>query len=312
MIVQAPPAGVEGDCPLVDDGLAVILARRLQLVQLEQSIRGRVELQVVMSRLVDGGLHIVVLDGDWCILHEAGIGEAAALGQVLEIVPVQRTRQTFAPQNLVVAQGLRHAAVGVHVGEVQFASGLEEAAAALQHGLLVGAEVNDAVGHDDVDGIVGEGIDLIQLLDLAQMELDVVVSKLLGVVRLRLLGDGQLLRRHVDADDPAGRSHQLRRNVHVSAGSASQIQHGRALQQVRDAQPAAVVLGHDVGVDGADGGFNMGWHRRRSAAGIGFEVVGRRQRLAVVVRDGVLDLAGLLRTAGGRGVDEEVAGHGEA
>ena len=159
------------------------------------------------------------------------------------------------------------------------------------------------VGHDDVDGIVGEGIDLIQLLDLAQVEFDVVVSKLLGVVRLRLLGDGQLLRRHVDADDPSGRSHQLRRNVHVSAGSASQIQHGRALQQVRDAQPAAVVLGHDVGVDGADGGFNMGWHRRRSAAGIGFEVVGRRQRLAVVVRDGVLDLAGLLRTAGGRSVD---------
>jgi len=47
----------------------------------------------------------------------------------------------------------------------------------------------------------------------------------------------------------------------------------------------------------------VGRHRRRSAAGIGFEVVGRRQRLAVVVRDGVLDLAGLLRTIGGRGVD---------
>mmetsp|Transcript_28047 Transcript_28047/g.81068 ORF Transcript_28047/g.81068 Transcript_28047/m.81068 type:complete len:285 (-) Transcript_28047:129-983(-) len=266
-----------------------------------------------MTRVVNGGLHIIVLNGNRCILHKTGVGKATLLGQVLEVIPIQRPRQAFAPQHLIIAQALRHTAVGVHVREVQLATGLEEAVAALQNGILIGTEVDNAVRYDDIDRVVLEGIDLVQLLDFSQMKFHVVISKLVLVIGLRLLGHGKLLGRHIDANHPALGPHQLAGNVHVASGTAAQIQHGRALEQVGNAKTAPVILGHNIRVDAIDGILDVGGHRRGRAAGVCLEIVGGRQRLAVVVRDGVLNLARLgSSTVGGRGVDKEVAGHGEA
>src|SRR4029077_873033 len=82
-------------------------------------------------------------------------------------------------------------------------------------GRLVGHEVDDAVGEDDVRLRVGDG----QVLDLPEAELDVRV--LPGPAK----GTGSLdhLRCHVDPDDPAARSYPTRGEETVHPRAASKV-----------------------------------------------------------------------------------------
>jgi len=56
-----------------------------------------------------------------------------------------------------------------HVGELETPARAQDAVDLGEHSVLVGHEVDHAVGDDDVDGFVGEG----QILDQAMVQLDV-------------------------------------------------------------------------------------------------------------------------------------------
>jgi hypothetical protein len=99
--------------------------------------------------------------------------------QMLEVVPVQRAAQAFAIQHRVIAQRRRHAAVGVDIGEVELAARLEQAMHLAQHRVLVGRQVDHAVRHHDIEAGVLQA-QLIQVLDVAEAEIDVVARKAEG------------------------------------------------------------------------------------------------------------------------------------
>mmetsp|Transcript_26515 Transcript_26515/g.74189 ORF Transcript_26515/g.74189 Transcript_26515/m.74189 type:complete len:294 (-) Transcript_26515:284-1165(-) len=284
VLVQEPSGWVSWQGALVHDGLTVVLAVRLQW-QLPETVGGRVELQGLASRLGNATLDLGVLDGDGGILHQTRIRESDLARQVLKVVPVQRSAQALAPEHLVLLEVHGHAAVGIHVRKVQLATRLQQAEALLQHGFLVGAEVDDAVGDDDVEGFRLE-LEVLQLLEVSLLELDVGESELFGVVLLVLAGDVQLLVGHVDADDLAGGTDQLGGDVHVATGTASQIQDGGTLHVVlRQAQSASVVLGDDLRVDFLDGIADILRRGTGRAARVRLQVIRRLQFLAVVVGD---------------------------
>mmetsp|Transcript_35443 Transcript_35443/g.85511 ORF Transcript_35443/g.85511 Transcript_35443/m.85511 type:complete len:380 (-) Transcript_35443:194-1333(-) len=286
MIVQRPSALESRNGTLVNHRLSIILTVRLQTIQLEQPIGGRVEFQVGVSHLVHLPLHGPILDGDGCILHQARVPEAALLPQVLEIVPVEGAAQAFAPEHLILFQFLRNTAGGVHVREVQFAARLEEAVAGPQNGLLVGAQVDDAITDDDVHGPVRQGWDVVELLDQSQVELDVVVSELVRVILPRFLRNIQLLLCHVHADHPSLLADKLGCDVYVPSGAASQIQNCHALDLVRDAESASVILLNDVGMDVRDGPGDVRRGRCGGTARVGFEVRRLLEGFAIVGGDG--------------------------
>jgi hypothetical protein len=76
---------------LVDHRLAIVLALGLQAVQLEQAVGGGEEVDVAHPRR-----HGRIGEGDGTVFHQARVGEAAAAGEVQEVVPVQRAAQAFA------------------------------------------------------------------------------------------------------------------------------------------------------------------------------------------------------------------------
>mmetsp|Transcript_24824 Transcript_24824/g.52907 ORF Transcript_24824/g.52907 Transcript_24824/m.52907 type:complete len:409 (-) Transcript_24824:43-1269(-) len=304
VVVERPPALEPGDRPLVNHGLAVVLAVRLQqpVVELEQAVRRRVELEVGVPQLVDPALHGLVLDGDGRVLHEPRVGEAAPPRQVLEVVPVQRAAEALPPEHLVVAQLFRDAAAGVHVREVQLPPRLEQPEAGFQHGLLVRAEVDDAVADDDVDGPVLQALDVVELFDQSQVEFHVVVPEPLGVVRSRLPRHPQLLLGHVHPDHPPVGSHELGGDVHVPPGPAPEVEDGRPSDLVGDAEPASVILRDDVGMHVGDGLRDVRRRPGGGAARVRLQVGRFLQRLSVVGRDGGV---------GGGLVDEQVRGNGQ-
>ena len=125
VIVERPAALEPRDGPAVHHGLAVILAVRLEGVEPKKAVGGRVELQPRLPQGIHLLSHGPVLDGDGRILHEAGVHETASFREVLEVVPVQRAAEALPPKDFVLAQLLGHAAVGVHVREVELPPRLE-------------------------------------------------------------------------------------------------------------------------------------------------------------------------------------------
>jgi len=63
---------------------------------------------------------------------------------------------------------------------------------------------------------------------MAVQEFDIGVAEALGMPVAVPHRDFQLLRRHVDADHPTGRTDQFRQQIAVAPGTAAQIQHGLA------------------------------------------------------------------------------------
>mmetsp|Transcript_19724 Transcript_19724/g.54859 ORF Transcript_19724/g.54859 Transcript_19724/m.54859 type:complete len:349 (-) Transcript_19724:167-1213(-) len=285
VLVEEPAGWVSWQGALVDDGLTVVLAVWLQW-ELPETVGGGVELQLFAAGFGDATFDLSILDGDWCVLHETRIGEANLAGHVLEVVPVEGAAEALAPQHLVLLQMHWHATVGVDIGEVELAAWLEKAQALLEDCLLIRAEVDDAVGDDDIEGL-GLEVEILELLEISLLELDVGESELLGVVILVLARHIELFICHVDADDLALGSDQLRGDVDVAAGTAAQIEHVGAFQVVLwQAETAAVVLRDDLVVDLADGIADVLWWCSGGAAGVGLEVVGSLEFLAVVLGDG--------------------------
>ena len=286
VIVQGPPGLKPRDGALVNDGLPVILAKGFEGIQLHQAVGRGEEFQVFVAAPLDGILHLLVVDGNWRVLDEPRILEAALFGEVVEVVPVEGAAEALAPEHLIVTKRLGHASIGVYVGEVELPTLLEEAVAAPQHRLLIGTEVDDTIGDDDVDAAVLERVDVVQFFNEPLVEFYVVVAEFVGVVGLVFPRGIELFLGHVDADDSAIGPDELGGDVDVSAGPAAQVEDGRAVEEVGGAEAASVVLGDDGGVDLLDAGFDGGVGHVGRAAGVGFEVGGGGEGLAVVVRDG--------------------------
>ena len=106
------------------------------------------------------------------------------------------------------------------------AAGAKHASRLVDDLALVGGEVDDAVGDDDVDAGVGEG----HVLEVALDELDVLDAGVCGV------GAGELehLVGHVEADRLPGRPDAAGGDQYVGAGAGAEIEHGLALAQVGD------------------------------------------------------------------------------
>jgi hypothetical protein len=97
-------------------------------------------------------------------------------GQRALVLAGQGASDAAGPLLHVGAGRVVHVVVGNDVGDGEASAGSEDAGDFAQNAGLVGGEVDDAVGDDDVDALVVEG----DLLDVALDELDVVQPRRLG------------------------------------------------------------------------------------------------------------------------------------
>ena len=88
---------------------------------------------------------------------------------------------------------------------------------AAKHRLLVDREIDHAVRDDDVEAFRCK-IELIELLDIALEEAHVAarIAEALLLPGKMVVGGGELLIRHVDADDLAGAAYELCQNIGVA------------------------------------------------------------------------------------------------
>ena len=113
-----------------------------------------------------------------------------------------------------------HFAADDHVGDGETAARLQDAERFAQHPVLVGGEIDHAVGNDDVDRVVGQG----NVFDLALEKLDVLDAGL----ALVLAGESQHFIGHVEAVSFAGRADAPGGKQHVDAAARAKIEDGFA------------------------------------------------------------------------------------
>src|ERR1035437_307390 len=155
---------------------------------------------------------------------EVDVGEARGgeLGAV--VVLFERAGDAADPKQHALADGVGDLAVGDDIGDGEAAAGTQHAEGLAQHAVLVAGKIDDAVGEDDVDGVVGER----DVFDLTLEELD-VGGACLALVFAR---EGEHVVRHVEAicftswPDAAGGQQ------HVDAAAGAEIEHGLAGAQV--------------------------------------------------------------------------------
>ena len=126
----------------------------------------------------------------------------------------------------VGARGVVHVRVGDHVRDGEASPRPQYARGLADHAALVGAEVDHAVGDDDVDAGVRER----DLLDVALEELDVLDARRARVgtrQREHLVG-------HVEPDRLAGRARRGGGDQDVGAGARAEVEHRLALVQIGD------------------------------------------------------------------------------
>ena len=149
------------------------------------------------------------------ICVEAGGGELARV-----LVLLERAGDAADPQLHAAPHLGRHLAANHDVGDREAAAGLEHAEGFAQHAILVGREIDHAVGDDHVDGVVGQR----DVLDLALQELDVLdagLALILSRQRQHLVG-------HVEAVGLARRTDAPGRQQHVDAAARAEVEHGLA------------------------------------------------------------------------------------
>ena len=105
-------------------------------------------------------------------------------------------------------------------------------------------------GDDHVEAFRGK-IKLIELFNIALEKAHIAasVTEALPMPVKMGLGRCQLLVGHVDPDDLAVRSGQLRQNVGVAPRARAEIEHAAAAELCRHDDAAAVIFGGDLGMD---------------------------------------------------------------
>src|SRR5262245_23951740 len=121
MSVELESVGLLRHGPLVDHRLAVILAGRLQPVELEQPVGRREEL-----RLAELRPHRRILDRDGTARDEPRVEETGLLGQGQEIIPRYRAAQALAIEQGIGFDMIGESAVAIDVGEIELATRLEQ------------------------------------------------------------------------------------------------------------------------------------------------------------------------------------------
>ena len=122
------------------------------------------------------------------------------------------------PQLHVLLDRVGHVPADHHVRDGEAAAGLEHTERLAQHAVLVAGEVDDAIGNDHVDRVVRQR----DVLDLALQERHVLEAAL----ALVLLGDGEHLVGHVEAERSSGGSDAARGQQHVDAAAGAQVEDG--------------------------------------------------------------------------------------
>ena len=88
------------------------------------------------------------------------------LGDGEEVAPVERARKAFAIENRIGSEVCRDAPVGIDVGEIEFAARFQQAVGLAEDFRLVGAQIDDAVGDDEVEA-AGLKVQLAKLFEIA-------------------------------------------------------------------------------------------------------------------------------------------------
>ncbi len=121
--------------------------------------------------------------------------------------------------------------IGDDVGHGQPASRPEHPGRLREGHGLVGREIDDAVGNDNVHTAYGQG----DVLDLALQELDIGQAGLPNVAP----GEGKHLVGHIDSVDLAGRTHPSGREDDIDPAAGAEIEHDLALLKGGDRQGIA-------------------------------------------------------------------------
>ena len=178
--------------------------------------------------------------------------------------------------------------------------GLRTRAASRKTGGLVAGEVDDAVGDDHVDRVVGER----DVLDRALEELDVLDPGLALVLPRQL----EHLVGHVEAVGLAGRADPPGREQDVDPAAGAEVEDRLALVQLGDRGRVAAAeagqlgcLGQDVAITrvvetGAEQLALFLGDPGRVAAAARRALAGGHRRLGVAIPDRVAELAGVLGT----------------
>ncbi len=165
------------------------------------------------------------------------------------------------------------------VGDGEAAAGAEDAEGFGEDAVLVGGEVDDAVGDDDVDGVVREG----DVLDLSLEELDVGEAGL----ELVLAGEGEHLVGHVEAVGKTGSPDAAGGEEDVDASAGAEVEDDLAGEEIGEGGGVAAA---EAGEDGV-----LGEYAR---------LIGRVE----IAGDGVAAAEGGIAAGGGSGVGDGLGG----
>ena len=107
-----------------------------------------------------------------------------------------------------------------HIRNRKASAGLQHPEGLAQHSVLIGREVDDAIGDDYIHGVIGKG----NLFHLALEEFNILHAGLAPV----LARQGQHVVGHVEAVSFAGGANPLRRKQHIDPSARAKIEHGFA------------------------------------------------------------------------------------
>ena len=187
-------------------------------------------------------------------------------------------------QHRVVAQLCRHAAVGIDVGEIHLAAFLEQPVRGGEHGVLVGDEVDHAIGDDDIEMAFGQA-EFVEPLDIALDESDIRfgIAEPFAVPVEMGIGDFELFGRRIDPGHAAALADHLREDISVLPAARAEIEDMAAIDRLRRNQPAAEIARAHVGVDIGQRRQELGRRGLERAARIGLEIARPGQHLAIVI-----------------------------
>ncbi|MGB6766494.1 MAG: hypothetical protein WBE50_00060 [Methyloceanibacter sp.] len=117
--VELERVGLLGKRSFVKDSLAIILARCLEVIELEQPIGGGEEF-----RRAQFLLHSVIGDLDLAARDEAGIEEACSLRHRQEVIPIERAAKALSVEFWIGPDTVGKAPITIDIGKVKLATRL--------------------------------------------------------------------------------------------------------------------------------------------------------------------------------------------
>ena len=220
--------------------LAVVLLARLETVAFDGADRVGVEADASELRRDAQIANVDLVALDVIKRRHAVFGEHRA-----EVFDIHSAGETLTAQDRIVVEALRNTSVGEDVGEEELAARLQDAKHLFEQLFFEWREVDHAVGDHDVDALVRDnGHVLDEALDELHVALLEAEALHLGV--FVLARESELGRSHIDADNPASGTDELRADVDVAARTTSEIEYRCALKCRGDGASASIEALHDL------------------------------------------------------------------